>query len=111
LPFHIKYLLPLLSLLFFIKTVNAQLCTGSLGDPVVNIDFGSGIITNGPIPGNTTNYIYVGTDCPQDGYFTIRNKTTNCFSNTWHTLSEDHTPGDTNGYMMIINASQNPGVF
>ncbi|MFN2439509.1 MAG: gliding motility-associated C-terminal domain-containing protein, partial [Chitinophagaceae bacterium] len=35
----------------------------------------------------------------------------NCFGNTWHTISEDHTPGDNNGYMMLVNASFTAGDF
>jgi gliding motility-associated-like protein len=96
--------------LFLTGTSKAQLCTGSLGDPVVNITFGSG--TNpGPLGAATTNYSFVTTSCPNDGSYTITNNSTSCFSNSWHTLTEDHTPGDVNGDMMIVNASFNPGVF
>ena len=44
---------------------NAQTCSGSLGDPIVNFNFGSG-----PNPGSpllATNYNYTGNDCPVDG--------------------------------------------
>ena len=50
-------------------------------------------------------------DCPNDGYYTIANSTSSCFGGTWHTLTEDHTPGDVNGYMMVVNASYTPGDF
>ncbi|MGH2565952.1 MAG: hypothetical protein ACRDE5_15650, partial [Ginsengibacter sp.] len=50
-------------------------------------------------------------DCPDDGFYTIENSTSNCFGDTWYSVSEDHTPGDVNGYMMVINASFNPGDF
>ncbi|MBS1564227.1 MAG: hypothetical protein JST39_07545, partial [Bacteroidetes bacterium] len=86
----------------------AQLCSGSLGDPVVNITFGTG--SNPGAPLKTTNYTYVSTDCPADGYYTVRNSTSNCFNN-WFTLTEDHTPGDVNGYMMLVNASYSKGDF
>ncbi len=88
----------------------AQLCQGSLGDPVVNITFGSGSTAGLPL-GNLTNYVYVTNDCPDDGYYTIGNSTRNCFYGTWYSVSEDHTPGDVNGYMMIVNASFTPGDF
>lgn len=88
---------------------SAQLCQGSLGDPVVNITFGAGS-NPGPPLGNT-NYIYVPNDCPEDGFYTIANSTSSCFGGTWHTLTEDHTPGDINGYMMVVNASYTPGDF
>jgi gliding motility-associated-like protein len=91
--------------------LSAQLCQGSLGDPVVNITFGAGSNPGLPAGNSTTNYTYVTHDCPDDGFYTIANSTSNCFNGTWHTLTEDHTPGDVNGYMMIVNASFNPGDF
>ncbi|MEO7120286.1 MAG: gliding motility-associated C-terminal domain-containing protein [Ginsengibacter sp.] len=94
----------------FSAKINAQLCQGSLGDPVVNITFGAGQ-NPGPPLGGTTNYIYVANDCPADGYYTIANSTNNCFGGTWHSLPQDHTPGDVNGYMMVVNASFQPGDF
>ena len=90
--------------------IYAQLCTGSLGDPVVNITFGSGDNPGAPLDG-ITNYTYTTDGCPQDGYYTIANSEGNCFADTWYYLPEDHTPNDVNGYMMIINASFEPGVF
>ena len=89
----------------------AQLCKGSLGDPVVNITFGSGTNPGPPLPFNTTTYHYDLDDCPQDGVYTVRNSSTACFSSTWHTLAEDHTPNDVNGYFMLANASIDPGDF
>ncbi|GAC1396604.1 MAG: hypothetical protein NVSMB63_17050 [Sediminibacterium sp.] len=97
--------------MFLTGTIEAQLCTGSLGDPVVNITFGSGSNPGPALPSSVTNYTYITTGCPQDGFYTIVNSTSGCFSNTWHTLTEDHTPGDVNGYMMLVNASFSPGVF
>jgi gliding motility-associated-like protein len=91
--------------------LSAQLCQGSLGDPVVNITFGAGSNPGPPIGNSTTNYTYVTNDCPQDGYYTVANSTNSCFGGTWHTLPEDHTAGDVNGYMMVVNASFNPGDF
>jgi gliding motility-associated-like protein len=100
-----------LPVMLFIPTRTcAQLCRGSLGDPVVNITFGSGA-NPGPSLGNSTNYTYFTNDCPSDGYYTIARSTGSCFGGTWHTLSQDHTPGDNNGYMMVVNASYNPGDF
>jgi len=98
-------------MLFLMQTGKAQLCTGSLGDPVVNITFGSGNNPGPPLPLFTTTYSYVPNACPSDGSYTITNSTSGCFGNTWHSLTEDHTPGDVNGYMMLINASLEPGVF
>jgi gliding motility-associated-like protein len=91
--------------------VKSQLCSGSLGDPVVNITFGSGNNPGPSLPFGTTNYIYIPGDCPKDGYYTIANSTSGCFGNTWFNLMQDHTPNDVNGYMMLINASYDPGDF
>lgn len=91
------------------STLKAQLCQGSLGDPVVNITFGNGS-NPGPALNFPVNYGFVTNDCPGDGYYTIRNNTTNCFGNSWHSLTKDHT-GDPNGYFMLVNASLFPGSF
>ena len=98
----------LFSFIYTAKTF-AQLCQGSLGDPVVNITFGAG--SNPGPPLGSTNYIYVPNDCPEDGFYTIASSTSSCFGGTWHTVTEDHTPGDINGYMMVVNASFTPGDF
>lgn len=98
----------LVLLLVFSSELPAQLCTGSLGDPVVNITFGSGP-NPGPSLGSLTNYTYVTDGCPGDGYYTVANNIPNCFNSTWYSTT-DHT-GDPNGYMMVVNASYNPGDF
>ena len=85
-----------------------QTCTGSFGEPVVNITFSSGVH---PGPSPATNYTYTTNSCPPDGSYTIINSTPGCFGNNWHTITEDHTPGDNMGYMMLVNASYSPGEF
>lgn len=93
-------------------TANAQTCSGSLGDPVINETFGAGA-TYGmgpPLPATVTNYNYAGSQCPDDGSYTIASGLASCFGNTWQVVPSDHT-GDRNGYMMIINASYSPGIF
>jgi gliding motility-associated-like protein len=97
-------------ILFLSQTANAQLCNGSLGDPIVNITFGAGANPGSPLAAATTTYQYVANDCPQDGFYTVRNSTTGCFYNEWHSLSGDHT-GDANGYFMLVNATYQPGAF
>lgn len=91
-------------------SVQAQLCQGSLGDPLVNITFGSGPNPGASLTAATTTYQYVFNDCPGDGFYTVRNSTTSCFGNSWHSLSKDHT-GDPNGYFMLVNASFQPSAF
>ncbi len=85
----------------------AQLCTGSLGDPVVNIHFGS--------PGQPDisftppgAYTYISSTCPNDGYYSVVGSTQDCFGGTWHTVTSDHTGG---GAFMLVNASYDPGDF
>ncbi len=102
----------IVAIFFFInfKKANAQLCQGSLGDPIVNTTFGAGSNPGSPLAAATTNYQYVTNDCPNDGFYTVRSNTTNCFSSSWHTLSSDHT-GDPNGFFMLVNASVQPSAF
>jgi len=97
----------LLCLLFIFSEGSGQVCTGSLGDPVVNIDFGRGDAQIGP-PFASSNYNYV-TDSPQDGSYTIARSTIGMNSG-WYDLY-NHTPGDSFGYMMVVNANWDPGIF
>lgn len=78
----------------------AQLCNGSLGDPVVKLDFGSGTATHGAALGSSiTSYSYSSADFPNDGSYTVESRTNT--PATWWTTT-DHTGG---GYMMVVNAS------
>jgi gliding motility-associated-like protein len=99
-----------LGLFFIIPYCNAQLCQGSLGDPIINLTFGNGSNPGAPIAAAGTSYQYVSGDCPNDGYYAVRNTTNACFGNSWHSLNADHT-GDFGGYFMLVNASFQPGVF
>ncbi len=49
----------------------AQLCQGSLGDPLVNISFGSGTNPGAPLAAAATGYQFVSGDCPGDGFYTV----------------------------------------
>jgi gliding motility-associated-like protein len=87
--------------------LEAQICNGSLGDPVVNITFGNGA------PGTSgysapSSYTYTSISCPNDGYYTITRSTSGCFNNSWHTLTSDHTG---NGAFLLVNATNVPGDF
>ncbi len=109
--FQLSSCLPLFVLLLFSNLVShAQLCQGSLGDPIVNTSFGAGTNPGPPLAAATTNYQYVTTDCPVDGFYTVRNNTLNCFGNTWFNITSDHT-GDPGGYFMLVNASIQPSAF
>jgi len=103
----------LLFLLLLASSVSlwAQLCNGSLGDAVVHIDFGSGRGAGPELKPGVTSYSYQNFNCPGDGFYTLHNIITNCFSGSWHTITEDHTPNDIDGYYMLVNASFTPGDF
>lgn len=90
--------------------LHAQVCTGSLGDPIATIDFGAG-----PNPGAAINnvpsaYQYTNQDCPQEGFYAIRNSTFSCFSGDWHILAFDHTPSDPNGHFLLFNGLAGPSL-
>jgi gliding motility-associated-like protein len=102
----------LITALFIFNSVAlGQLCSGSLGDPIVNIHFGAGTNPGPPLSTTNTNYTYTSILCPPDGSYTLANNSNGCFGNTWHNITEDHTPVDGSGYMMLVNASLTPGDF
>lgn len=102
-----------------------QQCTGTLGQPIVNITFGSGGANPGgtlPIATNNTantTYTYVAAagqppSTVQNGQYSIVNQVPVVPSgnaNSWFVGSLDHTPNDNNGYMLFVNASTGAGVF
>lgn len=90
----------------------------SLGDPIVNITFGSGTDRYaGPLApdSGSTTYTYFqnignpGQNFPQDGQYTIVNTSTGMLSNLWVSTT-DHT-GNPGGYFMLVNAANTPGLF
>lgn len=86
---------------------NAQLCNGTLGDPIFIETFGAG--TGAALPAGSTTYSFT-TGWPTDGQYTIANTSNPPPGNPhWYTGS-DHT-GNSNGYMFIVNASYAPGEF
>lgn len=95
--------------LLAVQQLQAQICNGSLGDPIVNITFGAGPNPGAALSAATTSYQYISTDCPQDGFYALRSSSVACHGNTWHTIT-DHT-GNANGYFMLINASMQPSAF
>ncbi|WP_396602476.1 T9SS type B sorting domain-containing protein [Algibacter sp. R77976] len=79
-------------------------CSGNSGDPIFNETFGTGATTS--LPFGTTSYAYNSTQ-PNDGFYNVSSNT-NWFG--WHDIV-DHTVGDTNGRMLIVNADYTPGEF
>ena len=109
--FPLRYTLFICCFLWLLTAAQAQTCKGSLGDPVVNITFGTGTNTtqlSTIAPGANTNYTYVTHNCPNDGYYTITNTVSaaagyTCFGNDWFQPTEDHTPNDVNGSFAVYN--------
>jgi len=100
-----------LILLFSIQ-VFSQVCDGNLGENIFEDgDFGSGntnVVSSNPniAPG----YIYQPNPPPNDGYYTITNS-----NYLWNNFPgwikiRDNSP-DIFGYMMVVNASYEPGLF
>lgn len=92
----------------------SQLCNGNLGQNIfVNGNFGAGsdnILQTDPqiAPG----YQYVMEDPVQDGQYTITNGLSNWTSiNGWGWIRSDDASLNPEGYMMVVNASYDPGLF
>lgn len=91
----------------------AQLCTGSLGDPVFTETFGSctdlrSTCLGQPLPNGATNLTYSNDPCSEPGgSYGFITGMHGCHAGTWQILYGDHT-GDPNGYSLIINGPANP---
>jgi len=96
--------------LLFITFVHAQTCSSGLGDPIVNITFGSGTNFGPPLAPGITNMDYETLPCVLDNAYEIVNSTSNCYPGDWVTVTRDHT-GDPNGYYMLIGASHQASDF
>lgn len=78
--------------------------------PLITFHFGSGIIrdVNTDVP---LNYERIRGYCPNDGYYSYTPYTNDCFNRHWFTLTDDHTPGDVDGNMLLVNSSYYTGIF
>ena len=105
--YKIKFCILIGWMLFFQSTCSdAQLCSGSLGDPIANVTFGQdAFVSNG-----TISFEYVG-GCPdKKGQYTISNFLFGCGDHTWLPAIGDHT-GDHDGNYLLINAESTPGTI
>jgi hypothetical protein len=92
------------------QILQAQTGTCILKEPAALINFGNG--GSGEVNINTSyNYQRVNSTCPTDGHYTYASYTSDCFRGDWITLTEDHTPGDNEGKMLLMNASYQSGEF
>jgi hypothetical protein len=90
-----------LVLMFYIVfQAKAQLPVWTFKEPVITIHFGTG---NAGDVHTVMPYHYerVKSSCPTDGHYTYTSYTSDCFVDSWFTLTEDHTPGDVNGNIML----------
>jgi gliding motility-associated-like protein len=86
----------------------AQLCSGALGDPIVNIKFGGGG-DKAVAPAGITPYTQ-GQGCPKPGTFSIAGLLFGCGSNTWQLLAGDHTR-DSEGKYLVLDPNGKPGII
>ncbi len=84
----------------------AQLCQGQPGPVIYAEGFGSGPNDGPALPPGVTTYNY-GSIWP--GNYRVTN-TTGLNGDVWHN-SPDHTPGDTDGYLLLFDASADAGLF
>jgi len=111
--YHVKIYHYILFFLIITTQAAAQVCTGNLGENLFpEGDFGSGTANIPPTdPMIAPGYIYTTNPPPFDGFYTITNNTgvwSGLFG-TWLSIG-DNSP-DPNGYMMVVNASFDPGLF
>ncbi|MCB0532856.1 MAG: gliding motility-associated C-terminal domain-containing protein [Lewinellaceae bacterium] len=111
-PFPVAFLPP--EQCSAVITSIGALCTGNQGaNGFPNGDFGSGPDNVLPFdPGYAPGYIYEFNPPPDDGTYTITNNTApwgSFAAGSWINIY-NNSP-DTNGYMMVVNASPEPGLF
>ncbi len=98
---------------FFLSflSLQAQVCTGSLGDPTVSITFGNQEEPPTPLDQSHTSYLPASGGCPAPGEYGFRSLLFNCYDNTWFTLVGDHTANDHDGQYLLVNAAGKRGTF
>ena len=103
----------LIIFLGFSQNSIAQFCTGTLGDNIfIEGDFGAGFANLlSPNPNIAPGYNYTFNVPPIDGQYIITNNTGawSGLFDTWLNIRDNSF--DPNGYMMVINASHEPGLF
>jgi gliding motility-associated-like protein len=85
-----------------------ETCSGVLGPAAIYEDFGKGLNPGPALPSSSISYPYLSTCVLVPGYYTIRNNTVGCRGG-WLGLSQDHTPGDVNGYMLMVDGQESRG--
>ncbi|MDQ6904119.1 MAG: gliding motility-associated C-terminal domain-containing protein [Bacteroidota bacterium] len=97
-------------LLSFTPLTQGQFCNGSLGDPIINVTFGT---TSSMLSPTVTTFSYAR-GCPKKGEYTTGNLIFGCGetpdAHSWHMLAGDHTH-NLNGQFMLVNAESTKGVI
>ncbi|WP_298531829.1 T9SS type B sorting domain-containing protein [uncultured Algibacter sp.] len=88
-----------------ISYAQLSFCSGNSGDPIFIEDFGAGT-GDVSLPSGSTTYTFAN-GRPGDGFYTVSNFSAHF---NWYDI-QDHTNGDTNGRMLIVNADFTPGEF
>jgi hypothetical protein len=100
----------ILIILLFAFISKAQQTNCTFLPPQFTIHFGAGNILD-VNSDDLYSYRRVAHYCPSDGYYSFASYTSACFNDDWHTLYEDHTGGDANGNMLLVNAGRGGAVF
>ncbi|MBB1284078.1 hypothetical protein HRH25_06820 [Flavisolibacter sp. BT320] len=88
----------------------AQASQCTFKPPFFKMHFGKGEV-NDVTQVSLAHYSRVSTTCPTDGHYSYTSYTSDCFRGDWHTLEADHTPGDVDGNMLLVNSAYSEGVF
>src|SRR5689334_7185492 len=90
--------------LLYSSISNAQLDC-SFKAPVFKMDFGASGSPGAIDFSHPSIYQRIQSTCPNDGFYSIISSTSDCFMGDWHKLETDHTPGDEDGRMLVVNAA------
>lgn len=108
-----RYLIVIILSIAFPTIITAQFCTGALGENIFpEGDFGSGTSNLFPTsPNIAPGFSYTLNVPPIDGSYVLTNNTANWpeLYSSWLSIGDNSL--DPNGYMMVVNASFEPGLF
>jgi len=108
-----RYLIVIILSIAFPTIITAQFCTGALGENIFpEGDFGSGTSNLFPTsPNIAPGFSYTLNVPPIDGSYVLTNNTANWpeLYSSWLSIGDNSI--DPNGYMMVVNASFEPGLF
>jgi gliding motility-associated-like protein len=93
--------------IFNFRLIQSVSCNGVLGPSAIYEDFGKGLNPGPALGPNKTNYVYRNNCTLFSGEYTITNSTVGC-RGPWLGIP-DHTPNDVNGYMLMVDGSENRG--